>query len=91
MAASAQYTNVTDAVFQNLKSKLAGFGIKLEGTSGRIAEKGVNADYSYSPETQTLAISNVKVGFPASMMFNESKIIQQISEAVESAGGRMVV
>ena len=91
MAASAQYTNVNDTVFQNLKSKLGELGIKLEGNSGRISEKGVKADYSYSAETQTLAISNVEVGFPASMMFNESKIIQQISEAVEGSGGRMVV
>ena len=89
--ASAQYTNVDDSVFNNLKSKLSGMGINLQGNSGRISEKGVNADYSFDPETRTLAISNVKVGFPASMMFNSDKIIQKISEAVEGSGGRLVV
>ena len=89
--ASAQYTNVDVTVFNNLKSKLSGMGINLQGNSGRISEKGVTADYSYDPENNTLAISNVKVGFPASMMYNSDKIIQQISSAVESTGGRLVV
>ena len=91
MAAAAQYTNVDENVFSNLKSKLSDLGINLQGNSGRISEKGVNADYSFDPETKTLAISNLKVGFPASMMFNSEKIIQKISETVESSGGRLVV
>ena len=86
--ASAQYTNVDDSVFNNLKSKLSGMGINLQGNSGRISEKGVNADYSFDPETRTLAISNVKVGFPASMMFSSDKVLGMITEAVTKAGGK---
>ncbi len=91
MATSAQYTEVNEDVFNNLKRKMSELGIQLQGHSGQISEKGVNADYSFDPNSRTLAISNVKVGFPASMMFNSDKIIQKISEAVEGAGGRLVV
>ncbi|CAN5841582.1 hypothetical protein BH24BAC1_BH24BAC1_08960 [soil metagenome] len=89
MANSAHYQGVTDNVYNDLKSKLANLGIDLQGKSGRISQKGVSADYNYDDASQTLQISNVKVGFPASMMYNSEKIVQQISRAVQDAGGRV--
>jgi hypothetical protein len=89
MANSAHYQGVNDVVYNDLRSKLASLGINLEGKSGKISQKGVSAEYTYDDASQTLQISNVKVGFPASMMFNSEKIIQQINKAVEDAGGRV--
>lgn len=89
MANSAHYQGVTSSVYNDLKSKLANVGIELQGDSGKISQKGVSADYNYDNASQTLQIANVKVGFPASMMYNSDKIIQQINKAVEDAGGRV--
>lgn len=89
MANSAHYQGVTSSVYNDLKSKLANLGIDLQGNSGKISQKGVSAEYDYDDASQTLQISNVKVGFPASMMYNSDKIVQQINKAVEDAGGRV--
>lgn len=88
MANSAHFRGVTTDAFNALKSKLAGLGINLDNTSGRISQKGVSAEYNYDPDAQTLDLTNVKVGFPASMMINSEKIIQQVSETVASQGGQ---
>jgi len=89
MANSAQYSNITPETFNSLKSKLAGFGINMAGNSGRISEKGVSAEYMYDETSQTLAIRNVAVGFPASMMYNSDKIIATITGEVQNSGGQM--
>lgn len=91
MANSAQYSNISPQVYDQLRSKLAGFGINMTGNYGRISEKGVSAEYNYDEATQTLAVNNVKVGFPASMMYSSDKIIQQINNEVQSAGGNVQV
>jgi len=87
MANSAQYSGISAQVYNNLKSKLAGFGINLAGNSGQLSEKGVSAEYNYDEAAQTLVVNNVKVGFPASMMFSSDKIIQKITEEVQNVGG----
>lgn len=89
MANSAFYQNVDLSAFNDLKSKLSSLGIDLQGKSGRISQKGVSADYAYDDANQTLQISNVKVGFPASMMYSSDKIIDRINEAVVSSGGQI--
>ena len=89
MANSAQYTGVSPQVYNDLKSKLAGVGINLAGNNGRISEKGVSAEYAYDEATQTLAVRNVSVGFPASMMYSSDKIISTISQEVQKAGGQL--
>jgi hypothetical protein len=91
MANSAQYSNISPEVYNQLRSKLAGFGINMTGNNGRISEKGVSAEYNYDETTQTLAVNNVKVGFPASMMYSPDKILQQINNEVQSAGGNVQV
>lgn len=86
--ASARYTDISPQTFQDLKSKLSGFGINMSGNSGRISEKGVSAEYQYDEASQTLAVNNVSVGFPASMMYNADKILGKISEEVQRVGGK---
>lgn len=89
MANSAQYSNISPETFNSLKSKLAGFGINMAGNNGRISEKGVSAEYMYDETSQTLAIKNVAVGFPASMMYNSDKIISTITGEVQNFGGQI--
>lgn len=88
MANSIQYSGITPETYTKLKSQLSGLGIKLEGNSGKVSEKGVSAQYDFNEQEQTLAINNVEVSFPASMMFSPDKIIAKISEAVNYAGGK---
>ena len=88
MANSAQYTGISPEVYSALKSKLSGFGINLEGNNGKVSEKGVSAEYNFNEASQTLAINNVNVSFPASMMFSTDKVLGMISEAVTNAGGK---
>jgi hypothetical protein len=90
MANSAQYSGISPEVYSALKSKLSGFGINLEGTNGKVSEKGVSAEYNFDEANQTLAINNVNVSFPASMMFNPEKVLGMISEAVTNAGGKQM-
>jgi hypothetical protein len=87
--ASAKYAGISPQIFNDLKSKLSAYGINMSGNSGRISEKGVSAEYQYDESSQTLAVNNVKVGFPASMMYNSDKILGKISEEVQKAGGQM--
>ncbi|MBK0402981.1 hypothetical protein I5M27_08275 [Adhaeribacter sp. BT258] len=88
MANSAQYSGISPEVYQALKSKLSGFGINLQGTNGKVSEKGVTAEYNFDEANQTLAINNVDVSFPASMMFSPDKVLGMITEAVTKAGGQ---
>lgn len=90
MANSAQYTGINESVYNNLKQKLSGFGIDLEGNAGKVGKQGVSAQYAFDPATQTLSINNVNVSFPASMMYNSDKILGMITEAVQGAGGTKV-
>ena len=83
--ASAKYAGISPAIFNDLKSKLSAYGINM---SGRISEKGVSAEYQYDEASQTLAVNNVNVGFPASMMYSADKILGKISEEVNNAGGQ---
>jgi hypothetical protein len=86
--ASAKYAGISPQVFNELKSKLSAYGINMSGNSGRISEKGVSAEYQYDEANQTLAVNNVNVGFPASMMYSPDKILGKISEEVQKVGGQ---
>jgi hypothetical protein len=88
MANNAQYSGISPEVYNALKSKLAGFGIKLEGNSGKVSEKGVSAEYNFDEANKTLTINNVDVSFPASMMFSSDKILGMIGDEVTKAGGQ---
>ncbi|QCR22771.1 hypothetical protein [Pontibacter sp. SGAir0037] len=88
MAKSAQYVGVTPEVYSQLKDKLKSVGLSLEGNSGNIKEKGVSAKYNYNPEEQVLDISDLSVGFPASMMLNSDSLVQKMTQMIEQYGGR---
>lgn len=90
MANNAQYTGINESVYNNLKQKLSGFGIDMEGNAGKVSKQGVSAQYAFDPATQTLQINDVNVSFPASMMFSTDKILGMITEAVQGAGGAKV-
>jgi hypothetical protein len=90
MANSAQYKGITNDVYNKLRDQLSSVGIDMEGNSGKISEKGISADYDYDPDTNMLAISNVNVGFPASMMYNANTILEKITETVEGSGGQRI-
>jgi hypothetical protein len=87
--ASAKYAGISPQVFNDLKSKLSAYGINMTGNSGRISEKGVSAEYQYDEASQTLAVNNLNVGFPASMMYSSDKILGKITEEVQRVGGQM--
>ncbi|WP_026461878.1 hypothetical protein [Adhaeribacter aquaticus] len=89
MSNSVKYSGISPEIYNNLRSKLSGFGINLAGNNGRISEKGVSAEYTFDETTQTLSVNNVKVGFPASMMYSPDKIISTISQEVQRAGGQV--
>ncbi|WP_299701208.1 hypothetical protein [uncultured Pontibacter sp.] len=88
MSKRAFYTGVTPEAYNELKSKLQTYGMSLQGDSGRTSEKGVQANYNYNPEAKSLEISDLSVGFPASMMINSDSLVQRISEMISRYGGR---
>lgn len=88
MAKQAYFSGVNPESFDQLKGKLQQLGLNLQGNSGNINEKGVKARYNYSPESGELAIDDLTVGFPASMMVNENSLVQRMTQMVEEYGGR---
>lgn len=90
MANNAHYKGITQEVYEKLRNQLSTVGIDMEGKTGKISEKGISANYDYDPEANTLAISNVTVGFPASMMYNANTILEKITETVEGSGGQKI-
>lgn len=88
MSKRAFYTGVTPEAYNELKGKLQAMGLTLQGDSGRISEKGVNANYAYNADAQSLEIDNLSVGFPASMMINEDNLVMRMNQMIEQYGGR---
>ncbi|MFT2008722.1 hypothetical protein ACMA1I_08615 [Pontibacter sp. 13R65] len=88
MAKSAHYTGVKPEVYNQLKEKLQSMGLRLEGNSGKLNEKGVSAKYQYNPEAELLEINDVSVGFPASMMLNADSLIERMNQMIVQYGGQ---
>lgn len=88
MSKRALYSGVSPEAYNELKSKLQTYGMSLQGNSGKINEKGVNANFNYDPAAQSLEISDLSVGFPASMMLNADSLMQRIGEMIAKHGGR---
>lgn len=88
MAQQVHFTSVSPEAFNQLKDKLKQLGLTLQGNEGNISEKGVKARYYYNPEQQSLQIDDLSVGFPASMMVNESSLVQRMTQMVVEYGGR---
>ncbi len=88
MSKQAHFTGVTPDAFNQLKGRLQQLGLNLQGENGNLSEKGVKARYNYSPESGELAIDDLTVGFPASMMVNADSLVQRMTQMIEEYGGR---
>ena len=88
MAKQAHFSGINPEAFEQLKGKLQELGLTLQGNTGDISEKGVKARYNYSPESGELAIDDLSVGFPASMMVNEDSLVQRMTQMIQEYGGR---
>jgi len=78
------FENISESGFDCLKNKLASQGITLEGNSGYLSKNGISLDYNYSSEAQTLTISNLEVGFPASLAgMNTEKVLSILEKTIE--------
>lgn len=83
-----QFDQINEAAFDCLKSKLQGQGIALEGTSGYLSKNGISLDYAFDGAAQTLDISNLEVGFPASMIgMNAEKVLGILDKAISECRG----
>ena len=91
MAKQAHFAGVSPEAFNQLKGRLQQLGLNLQGNNGNINEKGVKARYNYSPESGELAIDDLTVGFPASMMVNEDSLVQRMTQMIQEYGGRATV
>lgn len=78
-----QFDQITEAVFGCLKTKLQTQGISLTGNSGYLSKNGISLDYAYNPNTGILNISNLEVGFPATMLgMNKEKVMGLLETAI---------
>ena len=83
-----QFDQVTEAVFNCLKTKLQGQGIHLEGDSGYLSKNGISLDYAFDAGAGTLSIANLEVGFPASMIgMNTDKVMGILDKAIADCKG----
>lgn len=83
-----KFDNINDAAFACLKTKLSGQGINLEGNAGYLSKNGISLDYSYDTAEATLTISNLEVGFPASMIgMNSEKVLNILDKAIGECRG----
>jgi len=77
------FDTISMAAFSCLKSKLASQGIALEGESGYLSKNGISFDYNYSTDEQVLSISNLEVGFPASLAgMNNEKVLGILEKTI---------
>ncbi|MBF9254396.1 hypothetical protein I2I11_13915 [Pontibacter sp. 172403-2] len=88
MARQVRYEGIKPEAFDSLKDKLKQMGLHLQGNNGSFSEKGVSGKYTYIPENETLAIEELKVGFPASMMLSADSLQQRMTEMIVQQGGR---
>ncbi|RKQ51776.1 hypothetical protein BXY85_2808 [Roseivirga pacifica] len=79
-----QFDNVSAAAFDCLKQKLKSQGIELKGDAGYLSKNGISLDYKYDSAAQSLTISNLEVGFPASLAgMNADKVMGILEKTVE--------
>lgn len=74
------FDNVSASTFQCLGSKLKEQGLAFEGTSGYLSKNGISTDYLFDEASQTLSITNLEVGFPASLVSMSTEKVMGILE-----------
>lgn len=78
------FDNVSASTFKCLGSKLKEQGLAFEGTSGYLSKNGISTDYHFDENAQTLAITNLEVGFPASLVgMNADKVMGILQKAID--------
>ncbi|MFY0591193.1 hypothetical protein [Roseivirga sp.] len=78
------FNNVSANTFQCLGSKLKEQGLAFDGTSGYLSKNGISTDYHFDEAQQTLSISNLEVGFPASLVgMNAEKVMGILQKAID--------
>lgn len=83
-----KFDNINEGAFACLKTKLSGQGINLEGNAGYLSKNGISLDYAYDSAAGTLTISNLEVGFPASMIgMNSDKVLGILDKAITECRG----
>ena len=83
-----QFNDINEAAFSCLKTKLQGQGIALEGNAGYLSKNGISLDYAFDAAAGTLTISNLEVGFPASMIgMNNEKVLGILEKAISDCRG----
>ena len=77
-----QFDQVTEVVFNCLKTKFQGRGIPLEGNPCYLSKNGISLDYAFDAGAGTLTI-NLEVGFPASMAgMNTEKAMDVLAKII---------
>ena len=83
-----QFDQVTEAVFACLKGKLESQGISLQGNSGYLSKNGISLDFAFDQAAQTLTITDLKVGFPASLAgMNTEKVMGILEKTIKDCQG----
>lgn len=83
-----KFDQVNPAAFECLRAKLKSQGIELQGISGYLSKNGISLDFEYSEAEESLTISNLEVGFPASMIgMNKDKVLGILEKAISECGG----
>ncbi|MGW8122416.1 hypothetical protein ACV07N_07125 [Roseivirga echinicomitans] len=78
-----KFDQVNPAAFECLRAKLKSQGIELQGNSGYLSKNGISLDFEYSEAEESLSISNLEVGFPASMIgMNNDKVLRILDKAI---------
>ncbi len=83
-----KFDQVNPATFECLRGKLKSQGIELQGISGYLSKNGISLDFEYSEAEENLTISNLEVGFPASMIgMNKDKVLGILDKAISECRG----
>ena len=84
---SKTFSGIDAAIFEQIKAKMAEFGLSLDGTKGSVSKMGVSLDYDFNEAAKTLALSKIDVGFPASFAgYTPEKIINSLSDELAKRG-----
>lgn len=84
---SKTFSGIDAAVFEQIKAKLAEYGLSLDGVKGSVSKMGVSLDYDFNEAAKTLALNNEEVGFPASFAgYTPEKILNTLTEELQKRG-----
>lgn len=66
------------------RKQAADAGFKFEGDSGQSSVKGIKFSYNY--DGSVLDVTLLKVGFPASLKYNEDSVEKKVLEVLAKEG-----